>query len=454
MRRGILAMPRYVVDQVLRARPHLGRQSSRLDEVLRAGEWVSIGAALGTAQTQDNAAIINAQNAKDARMKKQLEAAAAAAETTRKADAKTALAAKEEKDFLENMFEDIKDAKQRETAKEKLVAKMKRTFDRKIGTSYDMVDQNENEKLDTLEILSFTEATTYQANLLKINKIYEDALDTTEGLLPMMIDVARRYIDTNKEEIQRMEEYLPKIKRALDAEVGWKLDAVRLQAADDLQARQYKVDEMAAEATLAAEQAATSEATLKKRIRTLQIELRQADAEASAAQQAYEKCTLDAANDAMADEKVDAAALREADDKYQSLKREAGAKILIWKSAAQTATEFQTETLEPLEAQLQQAKNNAKLQYEKYTKWEKKHIPNLLGPRERRTWYKTIAEAKERVNDLTNQLEAAEARFDTLDNDVKMAYINKEVANAAAQAAKKRMDKLKIAENVVAGFPV
>ena len=33
-------MPRYVVDQVLRARPHLGRQSSRLDEVLRAGQKV------------------------------------------------------------------------------------------------------------------------------------------------------------------------------------------------------------------------------------------------------------------------------------------------------------------------------------------------------------------------------------------------------------------------------
>ena len=37
-------MPRYVVDQVLRARPHLGRQSSRLDEVLRAGQKVGVRA--------------------------------------------------------------------------------------------------------------------------------------------------------------------------------------------------------------------------------------------------------------------------------------------------------------------------------------------------------------------------------------------------------------------------
>lgn len=465
--------------------------SSRLETVLRAGQMArSTGAALGGAQTQDNAAIINAQKAKDARMERQ-KAKVAAAEEKKRLEAKTtAKAQQEERDFLAERFKNIRDKEERDRAKQRLVAKMRRDFTKKIYTSFDLVDQIENEQLDTLEILSFTEATTYRANLQKINDIYEDAL-TTEGLLATMKDEANLYISTNQEEIKRMDDYLPKIKRAMDADFAMrrkpaadqeaKMNALRAnfmakeekmakemledqkalqqdrkrdqERIEELQLRLKEADRKAA--MREAQMQKTSEdgmAALQKRIRAFEDEVAEAKAQAVAAEQAAEKCNFMLAKEAQAN------ALTE--ETYQRLQMDVAQKRAVHEINSQK-TDKARDVLQGLESQLEDAMAQAKSTYNEYVDWEQQKdcsgkwlFRGKSCDEIRHDYLIKIAATKRAEQALIKQVEAARSEHDASYTAWLNSYTKQQVAVAVMEAAKQHMSKTDGPVNVVVGKPM
>jgi hypothetical protein len=207
--------------------------------------------------------------------------------------------------------------------------------------------------------------------------------------------------------------------------------------------------EAAVASTNASAQASKTEADLRRSLRDMQAKLRMVEAQAYAAQQAATECNSILDNKT----KVDASALDVAEQKYQSLQMQVEDKTEAYKMTLQSA-ENAKETLEVLEAQLVQDKNHALVLYTTYAAWERDHMPNPFGPGQRIKQQQDIAAAKKQVEELSDQVRAAEKKFDALDRAAVQAYTEQQVAVGVLNAAKKRVNMLKDALNVVVGKPV
>lgn len=424
-------MPRYVVDQVLSARPHLGRQSSRLDEVLRTGKHVrSVGAtaAMRAAEREMYSADEKASNDKfQASLQAEKDLAVAKLRSAAEQEKNEQLAYERSEQIKNQRAQEAakSQAKANQYAKEDSIAEGEHSeFKAQAFKEQNTIYDSEYDKFfdPTIELLlSPTEAMDYKTRLENINEILSNVANIEN--LPEFEKVKEEgNIKKNRYKIEEMRRYLPRIERAVKKEKGC-AGMSRAPSSTESEAPSQDIEE-------------------------LKRELNLAKARADAADQAAEDCQASLSSK---DEEPCPASVLEAAEKYKSLKQEA-----TQKKAAHTIVSVRTvkakSKLERLEAKLTDAMANAKAEYESYIAYELGGGQSFNPWRQKRQ--KKLAVANNTVEVLMNEVNAAKAEHDELYVTYIKTFTDQEVATALADAAKARADQLKNTVQVVMGKPV
>ena len=416
-------MPRYVVDQVLRARPHLGRQSSRLDEVLRAGQKVGSAPVTRTVDdprygklppdwvdsNDEPRAERFVSDLLDARRNKKERELADLAEQATELKAKEATAKGDQVKQMQLLLEQYMKDKNREDAENALNTwkrNMEDDYDVKITAAKKIAQRIRNEDLSNPEKLLSPSKVEEYVKMRRTSTTILTSAKEMKGLekLPELVLDATTRIDENDAEIARMKVYRPKIKEALEDE-------------------------------------------LVKHKAEWQDEMDQLRAQLVATEEARDMCRAIAESDVKADE----ATLSKAEDSYQALEKEAAEKAAAYDAAAAKAAAAE-QARDARLAQLNEAKYNADQELQKFLKWESTHGMYYGAKREIRQ--EALERAKQAIPPLIQAHDQANTAFYKADVAVKVAYTAQEVANAKLEVAQQRVDHLKSSINTVVGKPV
>ena len=419
-------MPLYVVDQVLRARPRLGRQSSRLDEAMRAGQQASPTGAYGAAAIEG----LTAREQIIANKKKQV------LETEKQLLAQREQEADDQQREEQKAREQDKadeaarraqlagdEAEQQQWMKRKSRAEGK--YNTVKAQAYVHEDAIYTAKYDDFfdpvkkKLLSPSDAIDYREKLETMNSILAGVSGIAD-LSNFQKTKTTGNIKSNTNNIEDLTKYIPKITEACNKEKGC--------------------------AGMAP--SPTESTTPSRDISLLQEELQLAKARANAADQAAADCKA-----MMKDRDAEPcpATVLEAAEKYEVLKQKA-----VEKKEVHTVVSVRTvkakSKLQRLEAKLAEAMAAAKAEYESYIAYELGGAQSLNPWRQARQ--KKLGLANNTVEVLMNEVNEAKAEHDDLYVTYIQTFTDQEVATALAKAAKARADQMKGSVNVVMGKPV
>jgi hypothetical protein len=502
-------MPLYVVDQVLRAKPRLGRQSSRLDEVVCGGQQatqtgVASYAAQQAREQRDRAnratSVSKGQDDYQVEAMESIKQSQAAAQERQK---ELAFEKKETDDAQER--QDAREEERRRKAATSLAERQRQEREdftakaayRDLATGAD-VEIRANMSAKYYEFfndankryLSPKETTDYMEKLMKVND-YLLQVESIENLSEVTKNEEARRVRQNVKKVAKLRAYLPKIERAFDAEAGMdgksmaekraelnamlaaraaglktfeaekkaELEAMKSDNVRNLphvQALERELEMAKTEAAMKdAQMQKTSEegmATLQERLRKMEDEMAKAKARADAAEQAAEKC------DSMLAKGAQASTLTE--ETYQGLQMDVAQKKAVHEINSQKADKTKG-VLKSLESQLEDAMAQAKATYNDYVTWEREKecsgrwlFRNKSCDDVRRDYLVNIAATKTRVAKLTNQVEAVRKERDAFFQAFLRSYTAQEVAVAVMEAAKQHMGKKNSPLPVVLGKPV